>query len=187
MMSITQYAYRLRGFLIPLPIIFSLFCFSFEIEVDYVIWPMGVSIFLLGILLRIWAQQHLRYRLRVKKSLTTTGPYSFLRNPIYLGDILICLGLTIISELLWLIPITLFYSFGIYSIAIRFEERHLLEKYGERYHKYMKEVPRWIPKIPKTLNPKGLGLFSQYFYQALIIEFPCLFLLLPYIIKEMTD
>ncbi|MGB9627389.1 MAG: methyltransferase family protein [Thermodesulfobacteriota bacterium] len=183
-MSITHYAYRLRGFLIPLPIIFSLFCFSFEIEVDYFIWPIGVSIFLFGILLRIWAQQHLHYRLKVKKYLTTTGPYSFVRNPIYLGNILICLGLIIISELLWLVPITFFYCFGIYSLAIRYEERHLLEKFGETYLKYVESVPRWFPK---GFNFKNLGFVNNYFLQSILVEFPCLFLLLPYIIKEVVD
>lgn len=187
MMSITQYAwyaYRLRGFLIPIPVIFSLFCFSFETEIDYIIWPLGVPIFLFGVFLRIWAQQHLHYRLKVKKYLTTTGPYHFIRNPVYLGNILICLGLIVISELLWFVPITFFYCFGIYSLAVRYEENHLLRKFGESYIRYMGEVPRWLPK---GLNFKNLGLMNNYFRRSILVEFPCLFLLLPYIIKEVID
>jgi len=183
-MSITQYAYRLRGFLIPIPVIFSLFCFSFETEMDDVIWPLGVSIFLFGIFLRIWTQQHLHYRLKVKKYLTTTGPYSFIRNPIYLGNILICLGLVVISELLWFVPISFFYCLGIYFLAVRYEENHLLKKFGESYLRYMENVPRWFPV---RLNFKNLGLINDYFYQSIFIEFPCLFLLLPFIIKEVID
>ena len=186
-MSISRIAYRIRGLIIPLPIIFSLFCFSLESEVDLLIWPTGVSIFLLGIFLRVWAQQHLHYRLRVKKSLTTSGPYSFIRNPIYSGNILICVGLIVISELLWLIPIVFFYCFGLYSLVVQYEERHLLEKYGESYFRYISEVPRWIPKISYLRKLRHLDLTNRYFYQSLIVEFPNLFLILPFIIKEIIS
>jgi len=107
---------------------------------------LGLFIFISGLFLRIWAQQHLHYRLKIHKRLTVTGPYSLVRNPMYIGNILICSGLTIISELLWILPITLFYNFGLYSLVIRYEEVHLIEKYGESYRKYKEKVPRWLPK-----------------------------------------
>lgn len=142
-----QWVYRLRGYwVIPL-MVFILFCSWWETEVEYLIWPLGIFLVLVGMILRIWAQQHLHYRLKVRKSLTMTGPYSFVRNPIYIGNLLICLGLTIISELLWLFPLTLFYCLGIYSLVVRYEESHLLYKYGESYRRYMVEVPRWVPRL----------------------------------------
>ena len=113
-----------------------------------------------------------------------TGPYSFVRNPIYIGNTLICLGLTIISELLWLFPLTLFYCLGIYSLVVRYEETHLLVKYGESYRRYMSEVPRWLPKVPRF---KPIGLINEYFYQSIAIESASLLLLLPYILKEIID
>jgi len=183
-MSITRMAYRLRGVLTSPAFIFALFCFSFETEMDWVIWPSGVSIFLLGLLLRIWAQQHLHYRLQVRKSLATTGPYSFLRNPIYLANIFICLGLVVTSELLWLVPITLLYCFCIYSFVVSYEEGHLSEKYGEPYRRYMLEVPRWIPR---RIDHMGLGLRNEYFRDSVRAEIHLLLLLLPYIVKEFVS
>jgi len=104
----------------------------------------------------------------------------------YIGNVLICLGATIISELLWFVPVTLFYHLGLYSLVVRYEEAHLLEKYGESYRRYMFEVPRWLPT--KTVHFKKLGLIiDEYFCQSVIVEFPRLFLLLPYIIKEVID
>jgi protein-S-isoprenylcysteine O-methyltransferase Ste14 len=184
-MSIKQRAYRLRGFLVSLPLIFALFFYSYETENDWLTWPAGISIFLFGLFLRIWAQEHLHYRLKVKKYLTTKGPYSFVRNPIYLGNILICLGLVVISELLWFVPITLLYCFCIYSFVVSYEEEHLLEKYGESYRKYLSEVPRWFPKF---ICFKGLGVVKKEYLQASIIaEIHFIILVLPFILKEMIN
>lgn len=179
-MSITRVAYHFRGVLITPPFIFALFCFSSETEMDCLIWPLGVSLFLSGLLLRVWAQQHLHYRL-FKKYLTTTGPYSFVRNPIYVGNLLICLGLVISSELLWFAPIAFFYCFGIYSFVVRYEEGHLLEKYGEDYRKYLLEIPRWWPQ---TIRFKNLGIKNEFFRATIIAEIHCTLALLPYLLKE---
>jgi protein-S-isoprenylcysteine O-methyltransferase Ste14 len=179
--AVTRMAYRLRGFLISLPLVFALFSFSFETESDWFNWSVGVSMFLLGLLFRIWAQQHLHYRLTVRKHLTNSGPYSFLRNPIYLGNILICLGLVVTSELLWLVPITLIYSFGIYSFVVSYEEGHLLEKYGETYRRYISEVPRWFPL---TLRIKNLGLKNEYWRASIMAEIHFVLAILPYLGKE---
>ena len=121
-MPFTQIAYRFRGLLISLPLMIALFSFVYETEVDWLIWPLGGSVFFLGLVLRIWSQQHLHYRLKVKKRLTTTGPYSFVRNPAYVGNTLMYLGAIVTSELLWLAPIALFYCFSIYSLVVHYEE-----------------------------------------------------------------
>jgi protein-S-isoprenylcysteine O-methyltransferase Ste14 len=180
-MSITRMAYRFRGVLIIPPFIFALFCVSSETEMEGLTWPLGVSLFLLGLSLRVWAQQHVHYRLKVKKYLTTTGPYAFVRNPIYIGNLLICSGLIISSELLWFAPIALFYCFGIYSLVVRYEEGHLLEKYGEDYRKYLSEVPRWFPN---TFRFENLGIKNEYFRATIVAEIHCALAFLPYLVKE---
>jgi protein-S-isoprenylcysteine O-methyltransferase Ste14 len=179
----TQWFYRLRGYLTIPPMIFALFCFPWESEIDYLIWPLGIGLVFIGFILRIWAQQHLHYRLKVGMSLTTTGPYSFIRNPIYVGNMLLCLGAVITSELLWLAPITLFYCLSIYSLVVRYEEEHLLEKYGEPYRRYVAEVPRWLPR---TIRFRNLGILNRYFLSSVVAEIHCPLILLPYILKEMV-
>jgi protein-S-isoprenylcysteine O-methyltransferase Ste14 len=179
-MSVSKWVYRFRGYLIPLPLIFAFFCSRYEREAE-LIWPLGLTLVFLGVALRMWAQQYLHYRLKVRKSLTITGPYSFVRNPIYIGNILICLGAAVISELLWLVPITFFYCLAIYSLVVGYEETHLLDKYGESYRKYMAEVPRWIPKI---LPPKDISIINEYLRASIVVEIHCLLLVLPFILKE---
>lgn len=180
-MSIPRWFYRVRNFLACMPLMFVFFNHTGEMENDGIIWILGPSIVLVGIALRIWAQQHLHYRLKIHKQLTTTGPYGFVRNPLYIGSIIMCVGATITSELLWLIPITIFWCIGTYSIVIHYEEEHLLKKYGDAYRKYLLDVPRWFPK---NLSLKKLGLINKYLYPSVLVELPGVFILLPYIIKE---
>jgi protein-S-isoprenylcysteine O-methyltransferase Ste14 len=179
-MPVSKWVHHFRGHLIPLPLIFAFFCFRYERETG-LIWPLGTGLLLFGVFLRIWTQQHLHYRLAVPKRLTMTGPYTFVRNPIYIGNILISFGATVISELLWLVPITFFYCLAIYSLVIHYEETHLLDKYGESYRKYMAEVPKWIPKISA---PKGILVINEYLHKSIIVEIHCLLLVLPFILKE---
>lgn len=183
-MLISKWVYRYRGYLVIPLLIFTLTCFHWETEEEGFILLLGICLLLIGVILRIWAQQHLHYRLKVKKLLTTTGPYFFVRNPMYLGNILIFLGATVISELLWFVPITFFYCLGVYSLVVRYEEAHLLEKYGESYWRYKTEVPRWLPKI-MCFKPKGF--INEYLYQSIVVESPSLLLLLLYMLKEIID
>jgi protein-S-isoprenylcysteine O-methyltransferase Ste14 len=177
----SRWIYRFRGYLVSPPLIFSLVWFRWEIEAEYFIWPLGIGLVLIGVILRIWAQQHLHYRLKFHKSLTATGPYLFVRNPIYIGNTLICLGVTVTSELLWFCPITVFWCLGIYSFVVRYEEAHLSEKYGDAYREYRGEVPRWFPRGPHFEN---LGLINENFGSSISCEVWCLLILIPYILKD---
>jgi hypothetical protein len=97
---------------------------------------------------------------------------------------MICVSATIVSELLWLIPVTLFWCIGTYSIVIRYEEARLLNKYGDEYHRYLLEVPRWFPKMARL---KNLELINEHLYQAVFVELPCLLIMLPFVIKEIVN
>ncbi len=182
-MSVPYWVFRIRNFLACPPLIFALVSQLYEIEAEEIIWPLGVSIVILGVGLRIWAQQHVHHRLIGHKQLTTTGPYGFVRNPLYVGNIILCIGAVVTSELLWLVPITIFWCLGVYSIVIRYEEEHLLKKYGDAYRRYLSEVPRWFPKILSVRN-RNLGLVNQYLYRTILVELSSLLLLLPFIVKE---
>lgn len=183
-MAVLRMIYRFRGILVSPPLFFSLVCFHSELEFDTVIMPIGICIFFIGLSFRIWAQQHLHYRLKIKKYLTTTGPYRFIRNPIYIGNTLICMGLTVVSELLWFVPITFIWCATVYSLVVLYEEACLLKKYGQLYQKYISEVPRWFPH---NLYFRNLGLKNEFFSASIVAEIHCLVFLLPYILKEVLS
>ena len=182
-MSVPYWVFRIRNFLVCPPLIFALVFDVYEIEAEEIIWPLAVTIVLLGVALRIWAQQHVHHRLIGHKQLTTSGPYEFVRNPLYIGNIILCVGAVTASELLWLIPVTIFWCLGTYSIVIRYEEEHLLKKYGDAYRRYLLEVPRWLPKI-SSLRNRNMGLINQYFYRTILVELSSLLVLSPYVLKE---
>jgi protein-S-isoprenylcysteine O-methyltransferase Ste14 len=137
--------FKLRAILLlPLLVIVCL-CTRWECEDDWVVWPLGLLIYALGVALRVWSQIHLKYRLRSEHLLATGGPYAYVRNPVYLANIAIFVGITVLCELIWMIPLVLAWTIMVYSLAVRFEETRLRKRYGSAYEDYCRRVPRWSP------------------------------------------
>jgi protein-S-isoprenylcysteine O-methyltransferase Ste14 len=83
---------------------------------------------------------------REKPHVIRRSVFSIVRHPIYLGEILLYLGLLFFSTSLaavgvWIITIAFLYY------LCRHEEKLLLSKYGQEYEKYMKDVPMLFPRI----------------------------------------
>jgi protein-S-isoprenylcysteine O-methyltransferase Ste14 len=181
--SFLKWIFKNRGVLMVPPIIFAVLCTWSEIESDLVACSVGGALFITGMFLRIWTQMHLHYRLNVSKVLTTTGPYSYVRNPVYIGNTIMLVGVVIISRLLWFAPAMLVYCAIVYNLAVRFEETRLLAKYGNAYAEYLIKVPRWVPRWRST----GIGAITdarRFLASSLLVESSSLLLLLPFIIKR---
>ena len=80
----------------------------------------------------------------VPDHLVTSGPFSFTRNPMYLGNTLLLIGVGLISGIAWLLLLAVIAAFLTQKIAIEREERLLADKFGKRYRDYAKRVRRWI-------------------------------------------
>ena len=76
--------------------------------------------------------------------LVTGGPFSVTRNPIYLADTLLMIGVGLISGIAWFLALAIVAAFATQKVAIEREERWLTEKFGKRYRDYAKRVRRWI-------------------------------------------
>ena len=187
MKSVFASAYRYRGVLMAPPYLVLMFVFVAEVERDDVIWPIGLIIFSISICIRIWAQIYLHYRLPVHKCLTKDGPYAIVRNPIYVANTLMLLGLTVLSELIWFLPVMLLWCVLVYGMVVRREEAHLAEKYGQPYRDYQCAVPRWIPNFQLRGRLIGYGMIHRYLVRSIIAEAHCLLLLVPMIGKELLS
>lgn len=95
-------------------------------------FAIGAAIALAGEALRIWAAGHLEKG----REVTTSGPYGLTRHPLYMGSTLMGIGLAIASASLVVVLLVVVYLAITLSAAIRTEESHLTEKFGEVYPAY---------------------------------------------------
>jgi protein-S-isoprenylcysteine O-methyltransferase Ste14 len=93
---------------------------------------MGAPIMLAGELLRIWAAGHLEK----SREVTQSGPYQFTRHPLYLGSSVIGLGFAIAARNAIVAVIVTTYLVLTLTAAMRGEEAHLREKFGDAYDAY---------------------------------------------------
>ena len=173
--------HKWRGLLVALPVIFSTVCFVREYEDERVIWPIGTVVFAAGWVLRMWAQKHLGYRLKINRRVTTSGPYALVRNPIYIANTLVILGVVVMSEVVWMLPAAVVWCALIYSFVVRYEEGRLTAKYGRDYLEYLRAVPRWLPRVAR---PTGKAHFESSGGQILLAELHVMFIIAAPLVKE---
>ena len=135
----------------PIPIVIALFYFS-SIKILY--FSIGLILIFFGEILRIYAVSYAGGKTRTRNvgasALCTAGPYSRTRNPLYIGNVIIYLGVVFFSggPLMWqfLFIVLVFFSTQYYFI-IQLEEKKLLELFKDKYVNYQKYVPALIPRI----------------------------------------
>lgn len=150
---------RLGGWLfrkrtsLPLPIVAALLLIPPTSRGAAADWlPVaGFPIVLLGELIRLWGVQHIGAISRTRSDrlgpLINGGPFAYVRNPLYVGNILLWLGFTVSARLLWLAPFVVALIGLEYHAIVRWEEQLLVSRIGEPYRRYLQQVPRWIPRV----------------------------------------
>ena len=88
------------------------------------------------------------------KELIVTGLYRFVRNPLYIAGVLVLSGEAILFQSFGILIYCLV-MFGIFNVLVRMEETLLAEKFGAKYERYCKSVPRWMPRF-KPFKPRGI-------------------------------
>lgn len=96
---------------------------------------IGAVVALIGESIRLWAAGHLEK----SKEVTQSGPYRFTRHPLYLGSSLVGIGFAIASNHLVVAIIVAAYLLLTLTAAMRSEEAHLREKFGDAYDAYVEK------------------------------------------------
>ena len=117
----------------------------------------GLPIALCGAILRALAAGVIRK----DATLTTSGPYAWTRNPLYLGSFLLGVGFAIMSGNWIAAALIVLPSFVVYPSVIRSEEAHLARLFPDQFREYSAEVPRFFPRF----RPAS-GTFSMKQYLA---------------------
>jgi protein-S-isoprenylcysteine O-methyltransferase Ste14 len=115
----------------------------------------GFALTLLGESLRIWAVRHAGGATRTTgrpgagAELITHGPFAYVRNPLYLGNFILSLGLCLMAWAWMPWMLFLFIAlFGVqYRLIISLEEERLRQHFGPIYEEYLQVVPRFIPRL----------------------------------------
>ena len=149
-----QVFFRLRS-LTPIPLILLLILFS-QPTLSSVI--LGSLLIVLGEWLRIWAVGYAGGSTRTRtlgaaRDLVTTGPYAHVRNPLYLGNLILSLGVCVAANVYWMIAVLVIGFLIQYTPIIRSEETYLLEMCGDRYRTYCAAVPCFVPHPRPYVEP----------------------------------
>lgn len=103
----------------------------------------GTAIALAGEAVRIAAAG----LIRKDESLSRSGLYAYVRNPLYVGSFLMYLGFCVASGSVWIMIAFLPFFFIVYLATILREESFLRDKFGAEYDKFTAEVPRFMPRL----------------------------------------
>ena len=113
---------------------------------------VGIAITLTGLGFAVWARIHLGTNwsgqpvIRTDHTLVQSGPYRIVRNPIYTGLLIACIGSTVVIGKFWALAGTILILAG-FIMKIRSEEEFLQEEFGECFTRYKQNVKSLIPFI----------------------------------------
>ncbi len=153
MASWDRIARRIR---VPLGFAFAVF-FLWRADPGWSSIVAGSIVVALGIWLRALASGHVRK----DAELTTTGPYAYTRNPLYLGSMIMAAGFALAARSLLIVIALLVLFFLIYLPTIRSEENYLRQAFPG-YEAYAQSVPRLFPRM--RAHGEDAGSFSRQLY-----------------------
>ena len=126
-------------------------------------WTMLTSLVLVvpGVWLRAYASGYVRKN----AELTTSGPYAYTRNPLYLGSMMIAFGFAWASALWWIAVLLAVLFAVIYIPTIRGEETYLRGQFPG-FGAYSAQVPRLLPRLTAAPTAGCRGIFEGALYEA---------------------
>ncbi len=153
---IRESLFRYRSYT-PFPFLLAMVLFARPAATTVV---SGLALTLLGESLRFWGVAYAGSLTRVTGSVgapevVVAGPYSYCRNPLYIGNILMYTGVGVMANALapWLVLVALVYFVVQYSMIVSLEEEFLENEFGEGYLEFKRNVPRFFPRLRPYRNP----------------------------------
>jgi protein-S-isoprenylcysteine O-methyltransferase Ste14 len=103
----------------------------------------GSVLAVLGEAVRLWASGHIEKT----RALATGGPYAHTRNPLYVGSLLMALGVGVASASPWVVLAAGAYFLAFYPAVVREEASFLRARFGAEYEAWAAAVPLFIPRL----------------------------------------
>ncbi len=149
--SIGEWFFRYRDYTpIPLIIILLIWC-----EPSVTSATLGLFSIFFGELFRVYSVSFIGSISRTRsdstgQKLIVSGPFAFVRNPLYVGNFFVSVGFAIFSGVFWIVAVTAIAFIVQYFFIVKYEEAILTKTFGEDYISYRKRVPAFFPaSFPK--------------------------------------
>jgi protein-S-isoprenylcysteine O-methyltransferase Ste14 len=154
-MNLGKFFFKYRSYT-PLPFLILMILYS---NPNIYSMLFGFVFVVIGEFIRIWANAWAGSETRTTGGvggtfLIVSGPYAYVRNPLYIGNVIIYFGLGIMSNAVfpYLQIIALAYFLFQYYAIVKEEESFLKTKFGDHYNDYCQKVNRFLPKLKKYVN-----------------------------------
>lgn len=136
-----------------------------NVVADNVLDFLGFILILKGILFRMCARGYKKAHSKRSKSLVTSGPYSIVRNPMYLGSFLLGAGFVLMLWPWWSLPVFAWLFYLRFNKQVLKEEELLSNAFGQEYAAYCRKTARIFPslKVLKKNNIKKIFNFNELF------------------------
>lgn len=102
---------------------------------------IGLPLAVIGTVVRLYASGFIMKN----AELATSGPYSFVRHPLYTGNILLVIGFAIANAQWWAVPLSLAFFWFYYPTAIEYEDRKLHRLFGTQWEQWAARTPALVP------------------------------------------
>jgi protein-S-isoprenylcysteine O-methyltransferase Ste14 len=120
------------------------------------VWLIGLLPFCVGIILYLWCAGAFTFVGRGTPApidapvfLVKSGPYRWVRNPMYIGVLSVWFGEAILFHSLLLAGFGVLIALVVHLFVVFYEEPTLRRRFGESYETYLRTVPRWLPRYPR--------------------------------------
>jgi len=122
----------------------------------------GAAIAAVGELIRMWASGHVKKN----KELATDGPYTYVRHPLYVGNILILFGYSVASNMWWSFVLMAFLLWFYYPPAISYEDNKLKKIFAEQWVEWSQNIHALIP----TFSSKSGSASSDWSFKQSLMK-----------------
>jgi len=185
MASITHISQKLRiaisrvfGIAIVLLVIFSGPSFTINVWANAALDLFCFALILTATFGRLWALAYISGH--KTRDLISDGPYSMVRNPLYLFSLIGALGIALVSKNILVIALIIILFCIYYPFVIRGEEKHLQEVHGKAFEDYKKKTPMFLPSSSAFTEQPFYSFDTRLFRKAFfsVMWFPIIFMLM---------
>jgi len=157
----------------PIPFFLVMIWFAKPTVLSMVV---GFAVVFIGEMIRFWGVSIVGAETRTTGTvggtfLITSGPFAYVRNPLYAGNMLLYAGVGIMSMALfpWMLLVAVAWFYVQYYLIVTREEEYLAVTFGEEFAAYCRSVRRFVPRLtpyraahpaPKSVDPSE-GLASE--------------------------